>query len=375
MGISGGAAGGSGVAESAVRVVAQQHETVRGSQQMTRRTVFMYMWSGLMLLVVNVVVAPVADPFFSRVDFTSASPMLGVGATVAIGLHVAVFNLAHDRADVPREPDVVARLDAFATGGIVVALTSASAGWLLLWPDVAAGRPEGLNLLGGMLSVVVVLVAGMAGHIVPASAMRSLADARRDYERAWLTKTVHYWELATPIGAAGVVGLLCWCALPAVVVAVVIANPLGGFDLEEFAAALIWSVLSMVAPVLFIVAIDRLLHRRYWTSGLIACTAGVLVVLQVAAMVRDAAGDVSWFVLTAYPFFVWFVLSRSLMRQPTTSRRQVLGLPRVPRVARAALGWSLARRLAKMTVKSSGWSASWLESFVARFKLATGRTG
>lgn len=337
--------------------------TMRGTRVMVLRTVFLYGLALAILIVVDVLSSRLGDPLFVHVPFASAAPILAVGATVAIGLHVAVFNLTHDKPEASFAPDVLARLDAFATGGFLVGLAAAAAGWLTLWP-VGPTVPTGLDVLGAVVSVVVVVLAGMAGHIVPARAFAALERARHVYNLAWLTRAADYWALSRPPTIVGTAFLAVVCAGPALG----LAWAVGQFSSEAAVAGSVWVGLIVLPPLVLVVGLVLLVHRRYWFSAGALLAGPGLAAWMVALMVREVEENPSALAFLACALFTWGLLSVSLLPPPASRR-----VPHVSRVLRHVVAWSLRIRLKTMTRRSRQRRGLGWPGLVTWFNRATGR--
>jgi hypothetical protein len=196
---------------------------------------------------------------FTHIPFTQGAPVLTVGATVAIGLHVAVYNLSHDKEASTFTPNVTARLELFSTAGVAVACLTAMTGLLMMVPPASEDvRIIGMQVIGACLSALVTFLACLVGYIVPARALNDIEDARHREVLRWLVRAEAYWSVG-PVHWTQHVRLLAVVTFP--LLALVFA--FDGWSRDSLVVALRGIGWASAPAVLTVLALLGLVMRWY----------------------------------------------------------------------------------------------------------------
>lgn len=338
-------------------------EALAGLRSMVRRGVIVYALAIAILAFGAPASWTLGVYVFTHIPFTQGAPVLTVGATVAIGLHVAVYNLSHEKDTSTFTPQVVARLELFSTAGVVVACLTAMTGLLMILPPESEGyQIIGIQVIGACLSALVTLLACLVGYIVPAGALKEIEDARHREVLGWLVRAEAHWSVG-PVNWRQHVRLLAVVAVPLLILVVAF----DGWSRESLVLAFRGIGWAFTPAVLTVLALWGLVMRAYALFAIAAL--GTLGMSLGLAIPLWKAGVLDWEVFAAalalsWP---WLVLVRSAM-SPRRHRRLL-----VPRSVRWLIATSLRRRQRSLTDPKTFWVPRLFPRFQAWFRAATGR--
>ena len=349
---------------------------LEGTGDMVFRVVGVYVFA-FMVVGLDWALAKVdGAPRLHYVPLTQSAPVLTAGATIALGLHVAVYNLTHGSTIEPYTGRILARLRLFADTGLAVAILAAGSGVLMLLPTRSGGvnpNPP-LDVLGFALSAVVAATACLAAHIIPADVTSRVATTQRSRDERWLGRAVRYWD------GTHRVSLVSWAWRVAYVMALVVA-PLGlvelfthGFDLGRVWDGVVAGAAFALLPTMFLIGFAALLHRDYVFAFVLSAMAISGTVFIVLLLVGDLASVWQQLLAVGCALWPWWILLRTAA--PPSRRRLRL----IPRVTRRWIWWSLNWRYSRLGPRDK--AASRLSLFLAKvtrralrwYKRATGRT-
>jgi hypothetical protein len=358
---------------------------LEGTGDLVFRGVAVYVFA-LMVVGLDWVAALASDetPRLHYIPLTQSAPVLTAGATIALGLHVAVYNLTHGANLEPYTGRILARLRLFADTGLAVAILAAGSGVLMLVPKRDGADPDPpLDVLGFALSAVVAVTACLAAHIIPADVTSRVASTQRSRDEQWLGQAVKYW------GGTRDLSWVSWSWRVVWLVALLVL-PLGVGEYLDEGRALnaLWdgtvagAALALL-PVTFLIGFAALLHRDYVFAVVLAVLAVGSAIFIVVVLLREVSGFWSSLLVLGCAVWPWVVLLLSASRP---SSRRVRIVPRVvlrvvPRVVRRWLWCSLNwryRRLASREESPSRLLVGLEKVFrrsVRWFKQATGRLG